>query len=92
MGLVELFVASLIVGISLVNSAVPWAAWGRSRDGRFALLGLANALLAAVGAVWVWGQLPVGPPSYAASQLPVLGLVLLASLALLATTIWRPSR
>jgi hypothetical protein len=87
-GLLELFLAVLIVGVSGVNAAVPVAAWTRARDGRFLLLAAANATLAVLGAVWTWGQLPVSPPSYTAAQLPVLGIALVATLLLLATTLW----
>ena len=88
MGLPERFVAVLIVGVSAVNAGAPVAAWSRARDRRFLLLFGANLILAAVGAVWVWGQLPVSPPSFAAAELPVLGPVLLAALLLLAATLW----
>lgn len=89
MGLAELFVAALVTGLSLVNASVPAAAWSRARDGRFLLLAGANMLLAVLGAVWLWGQLPVSPPSFAASELPVLLLALGVALLLLASTLWR---
>lgn len=88
MGLLELFVAVLIAGVSLVNAAVPLAAWRRAHDGRFLFLVGANALLALLGAVWIWGELPGSPPSYTSVGLPVLGIVLLATLFLLATSLW----
>jgi len=88
MGLVELFVAVLIAGVSIVNAAVPLAAWRRAHDGRFLLLVGANGLLALLGAVWVWGELPGSPPSYTAVELPVLAIALLATLLLLATSLW----
>jgi len=88
MGLVELFVAVLIAGVSVVNAAVPLAAWVRAHDGRFLLLVGANAMLAVLGAVWIWGELPVSAPSYATVGLPILGIVLLATLLLLATSLW----
>jgi len=87
-GLAELFVAVLIVGVSSVNAGVPVAAWARARDGRFLILAAAHAALALLGAVWVWGQLPLNPPSYAEAQLPVLAIVLAATVLLLATTLW----
>jgi hypothetical protein len=87
-GLIELFFAVLIVGVSAVNAGVPVAAWTRGHDGRFLLLAAANAVLAVLGALWTWGQLPVNPPSYAGAQLPVLALALVAALLLLATTLW----
>ena len=87
-GLIELFVAVLIVGISCVNAAPPAAAWGRSRDGRFLLLSAANAFLALLGAVWTWGELPWNPPPWTSAQLPVLVLTLLVTLLFLATTLW----
>jgi hypothetical protein len=89
--LLELFVAVLVVGVSMVNSAVPAAAWARHRDGRFLLLSLSNLLLAVVGAIWVWGQWPGSPPGYALVQLPILGLVFLATVAVLAATLLRPA-
>ena len=88
MGLLELFVSVLIVGVSAINAAVPVAAWTRGRDGRFLLLAAANAVFALLGALWTWGQLPVNPPSYASVQLPVLVIALAVSLLLLATTLW----
>jgi len=88
-GLLELFVAGVLVGLSAVNGAVPAVAWSRSRDARFLLLSGANLVLAAVGAVWVWGALPpLSPPGWAGASLPILGMVLLVALLLLATTIW----
>jgi len=88
MGLVELFVAVLIVGISCINAATPAAAWTRSRDVRFLLLAAAHAVLAILGLVWTWGQLPTNPPGWAASNLPTLVLVLIVTLLFLATTLW----
>jgi len=87
-GLTELFVAVLIVGISCVNAAPPAAAWRRQHDGRFLFLSAANVGLAVVGLVWTWGQLPWNPPAWASAQLPVLVLVLLVTLLFLATTLW----
>jgi len=86
-GLVELFVAVLIVGISCVNAAPPAAAWARSHDARFVLLAAAQLALAVLGLVWVWGQLPWNPPGWTAVELPVLGLVLVVTLLFLATTL-----
>ncbi|HYA71249.1 MAG TPA: hypothetical protein VEH28_07785 [Thermoplasmata archaeon] len=88
MGLEELFVAVVIVGISCVNAAVPAAAWTRSRDGRFLVLSAANLVLALLGIVWTWGQLPWNPPAWTSAQLPVMGITLLATLLFLATTLW----
>jgi hypothetical protein len=88
MGLVELFVAVLIAGISVVNAAVPLAAWSRARDGRFLLVAGANAFLAILGLVWTWGELPGNPPAYTAVELPVLLLVFFAALLLLASSLW----
>ena len=88
MGLAELFVAVLIVGISCVNAAPPAAAWWRSKDGRFLFLAAGNALLGVLGGVWSWGQLPWNPPSWASVELPVLVLVLAVTLLFLATTLW----
>lgn len=87
MGLAELFLAVLIVGVSGVNAGVPVGAWIRAHDARFLLLATANIVLAALGAVWMWGQLPVNPPPYASAQLPVLAIALLATLLFLATTL-----
>jgi peptidoglycan/LPS O-acetylase OafA/YrhL len=86
-GLVELFVAVLIVGISCINAAPPAAAWARSHDLRFALLATAQVGLAVLGLVWAWGQTPWSPPAWTAAQLPVLGIVLLVALLFLATTL-----
>lgn len=92
MGLIELFVAVLVVGVSCINAALPAAAWRRSSDGRFLALAAANASLAALGAVWTWGELPVSPPGWAVANLPVLGLALLAALLFLVSTLWpRPT-
>lgn len=87
-GYLELFVAVLIVGVSCVNAAPPLAAWSRSRDRRFLLLSSANAVLALLGGMWTWGQLPWNPPSWASAQLPVLLLVFLVTLLFLTTTLW----
>jgi hypothetical protein len=87
-GLAELFVAVLVAGISVVNAAIPTGAYLRARDGRFLALAAANAVLAVLGVLWTWGELPLGPPSWAAPNLPILALALLATLLLLATTLW----
>ncbi len=87
-GLVELFVAVLVTGISCINAGVPTGAFFRSRDGRFLALAGANALLALLGGLWTWGELPLSPPSWAVPNLPVLALTLLVALLLLATTLW----
>jgi hypothetical protein len=87
-GLFELFFAVLIVGVSGVNAGVAVAAWARARDGRLLLLTAANVMVAVLGAIWTWGQLPLNPPSYAEAQLPVLAIALVATLFLLATTLW----
>jgi len=88
MGLVELFVAVLVVGISCINAAPPAAAWTRSRDVRFLLIAAANGVLAVLGLVWTWGQLPTNPPRWSSSNLPTLLLVLIVTLLFLATTLW----
>jgi len=87
-GLVELFVAVLVTGISCVNAGVPTGAFLRSRDGRFLVLAGANGVFALLGALWTWGELPLNPPSWAVPNLPVLALALLVALLLLATTLW----
>ncbi|MCI4330761.1 MAG: hypothetical protein L3K19_02795 [Thermoplasmata archaeon] len=87
MGLLELFVAVLIVGLSAVNAAVPAVAFSRTRDPRFVLLVGANLGLLALGGLWAWGELPVGPPSYSAVSLPVLGLAALVVLFLFGTVL-----
>jgi cell division protein FtsW (lipid II flippase) len=86
-GLAELFVAVLIVGLSCVNAAPPAAAWARSHDPRFLLLAAAQLVLAVLGLVWTWGQLPWNPPAWTSVPLPILGLVLLVTLLFLATTL-----
>ena len=88
MGLAELFVAVLITGISCINLVLPALVWHRSGDGRFLALSGANAVLALLGALWTWGQLPVSPPAWTDASLPALGLVLLVTLLLLASTLW----
>ena len=88
MGLAELFVAVLITGVSCINLVLPVFAWHRSGDGRFLLVAGAEAVFVIVGLIWTWGQLPVDPPGWTASSLPILGLVLLAALLLLASTLW----
>jgi hypothetical protein len=87
-GLVELFVAVLIAGVSLVNLAVPAAAYARLRDVRFLLLAAGNGFFAVLGGVWIWGELPVGAPGSASGSLPVLGLALAVVLLLLASSLW----
>ncbi len=88
MGLAELFVAVLIVGVSCINAALPAAAYGRSRDPRFAVLAGASGVFAILGAAWTWGQLPLDPPAGLGVSLPLAGLVLVGALLLLATTLW----
>jgi hypothetical protein len=86
-GLLALFVAVLIVGISCVNGAMPAAAWARSRDGRFLCLAGANAVLAGLGGLWAWGQLPVHPPWWTAIAWPAEVVVLGVAGLLLAATL-----
>lgn len=87
-GLLELFAAALIAGISVVNAAAPIAAWTRSRDPRFVILATAHLGAALLGGIWTWGQLPVDPPSYAAAGFPVLGIALAVVLLLLVASLW----
>lgn len=88
MGLPELFLAVLVAGISCVNTGVPAAAFLRSRDGRFLVVAAANGVLALLGALWTWGELPLDPPSWSVPNLPVLGLALLVAVLFLATSLW----
>jgi len=87
-GLAELFVAVLIAGVACVNAAPPAAAWSRSGDRRFLLLTAGHSGLAVLGALWAWGQLPWGPPSWTVVQLPVLLVALAVVVLFLATTVW----
>lgn len=88
MGLIELFLAVLLVGISAVNAALPVSVWSRTRDPRFLFLTGANLGLSALGAIWVWGQLPFAPPPFTSVELPTISLVLLVAVLLLAATLW----
>ncbi len=83
MSLLLLFLATLVVGLSAVNAAVPAAAWGRTRDPRFLFVVGANLSLAGLGILWIWGQLPFNPPPEAVSSLPAVALVALGSIFLL---------
>jgi predicted lysophospholipase L1 biosynthesis ABC-type transport system permease subunit len=87
MGLVELFVAALIAGLSVINAAVAVGAWTRARDARLWFVAGANLSLLLVGLFWAWGQLPGGPSEFAAPSWPVLILVLIATLFLLGTAL-----
>jgi hypothetical protein len=87
-GLAELFVAVLVVGVSCINLALPALAWRRSGDGRFLLLAGANGAFAVLGGVWTWGELPFDPPGWSTASLPELALALLVALLLLGSTLW----
>jgi len=87
-GLIELFTAALIAGISCINTALPAFAAVRSGERRFAALVAANAVLALLGGLWTWGQLPLSPPSWVVAPEPVLGLVLLVAALFLVSTLW----
>jgi hypothetical protein len=87
MGLPELFVAALVAGISVVNSAVAMGAWSRARDPRLLLVSGGNTCLLLIGLLWVWGQLPGGPSEFGAPSWPVLLLALAATLLLLGTAL-----
>ena len=89
MGLLELFLAAVLAGASAVGSAVPMAAWARTRDGRFLLVAGANLALLALGLLWVWGQLPDRASPATAVSLPALALATAAALLLLATGLVR---
>ncbi len=89
MGSLELALAAAIVVLSGVSSGVPFAAFGRTRDARLLLVGLANLALLALGILWLYGELPIQPPAYAATTLPALAAVTFASACLLATGIIR---
>ncbi|HKS59643.1 MAG TPA: hypothetical protein VJS68_02570 [Thermoplasmata archaeon] len=80
MGLLEVFLATVVAGISLVNAIVPLAAFRRTRDPRFWLVVASHLGLAALGGIWVWGTLPVGPPPWTAVT---TGTLLLATLVVL---------
>jgi hypothetical protein len=87
MGLLELFVAALIAGISVINSVVALGAWSRARDPRLLLVTGANVGLLLVGILWAWGQVPGGPAEFANPSWPVLILVLVTALFLLGTAL-----
>jgi hypothetical protein len=87
-GLIELFVAVLVAGISVVNAALPLAAWARLHDGRFLILSTGNALFAVLGALWIWGSLPGNPPAYAVPSLPALLLAFGVTVLILASAVW----
>lgn len=88
MGLLELFAAVLIVGVSCINLALPSVVWGRSGDARFLAIAGANGALAVLGAIWTWGQLPVDPPGWTGATPLAAGLVLLVALLMLVSTLW----
>jgi hypothetical protein len=88
MGLPELFVAALIVGLSVVNAIVALGAWSRARDPRLLLVSGANVSVLLVGLLWAWGQFPGGPSEFANPSWPVLILVLVAALLLLGTALF----
>jgi hypothetical protein len=84
----DLFVSVLIVGLSLINAAIPIGAWRQSSDRRYLWLSLANAFLAILGAIWAYGVLPVAPPSWTAPQFPIPLIVLAAVVAFLLAALW----
>lgn len=87
MGLLVLFVAALISGLSVINVVVAAGAWSRARDPRLLLVAGANASLLIVGLLWSWGQVPGGPSEFATPSWAVLLLVLAAALFLLGTAL-----
>lgn len=89
MGLLELFLAVVLAGASAVGSAVPVAAWSRTREGRFLLVAGANLALLALGLLWFWGQLPDRASAATEVSLPALVLAAAAALLLLATGLVR---
>ena len=89
MGVVELALSVVIAAAAAVGSGVPFSAWMRTREPRLLLVGGADLALLLVGLVWLWGQLPVSPPSYTATTLPAAALVALAALLLLGTGLVR---
>ena len=91
MGLPEVFVSVLIVGVSGINLALPLSAWRRSGDSRFLAIAGSSAGLAALGALWTWGAMPVGGPPWTAASLPILLVVLLVTVLFLLSTLL-PSR
>ena len=88
MALLELFVAVLVAGVSVLNTALPIATWARSHDGRFLLVAGSSGLFAVLAGLWVWGQLPLDPPGFAEVGLPVLVLALGAVVLLFGATLW----
>lgn len=87
MGLLELFVAALIVGVSLINAGVALGAWTRARDPRLWLVAGANLSLLLIGLLWAWSQVPGGPSEFGTPSWPVMILVLVAALFLLGTAL-----
>lgn len=88
MGLAELFVAVLVLGISCVNAAMPAGAYARSKDARFLALSAGNLALAVLGVFWTWGQLPLSPPAWTSASLVSMVVVLVVTLLFLAATVW----
>lgn len=82
---IELFFAGIMAGASGLGSGLPFAAWSRTRDPRFLLVTGSSVSMLALGLTWTWGQLPLNPPSYAASTLAPILMGCAASLLLLST-------
>ncbi len=92
MTLPDLFVTVLIVGVSSINATLAALAGYRSGERRFLAVSAANGVMAVLGAVWTWGELPVSPPSWSVAQFPVPLLLLLAAVLFLVSTLWpRPA-
>jgi hypothetical protein len=89
MGLLELGLALVLCGAAGIGSAVPVAAWSRTRDPRFLLVAATKLTLLAVGLLWLWGQLPDRAASVTEVSAPALGLVALVAVLLLSTALVR---
>lgn len=87
MGLPELFVSVLIVGVSGINLALPISAWHRSGDSRFLAIAASSGGLAALGLLWTWGAMPIAGPAWMVAPLPILLVVLLVTVLILLSTL-----
>ena len=85
MDLVGLGLSIVISVAASVGSAVPVAAWQRTREPRFLLLATASLALLLVGILGAWARVVANPPTYAEISTTFLALLSLAALLLLAT-------
>jgi multisubunit Na+/H+ antiporter MnhB subunit len=84
---VEFGLTAALVIMAALSSALPVAAWSRTREPRFLLVAGAGLLFMALGLAWAYGLAAAHPPAWSSTTEASVGIVDLAVGCLLVSTL-----